>query len=292
MKAKGMKYVSLAPTNKAANIIGGQTIHKFVIQHSKNHLQNLDIDYIFIDEISMMQSDFYKFFSSLQRLKPDLKFIIVGDFNQIPPVNDKKDFDYKSSCVLFELCGGNRISLSKCRRADDTLFNMLKDDNIMKLTKDDFNTDLKTDIHICFSNRKRKEINKNMMMMKCKRRKTIKLEAIHTDERTQDVTLFVGCPVIAKKNNKTMGFVNNDQFVIQSISKTTITLQDTNDNTLDIKTMDFQRFFCVAFCITTHSSQGGTIDVPYTIHEFNNMDKKLKYVALSRSTSKNNINIL
>ena len=61
MKEKGLKFISLAPTNKAANIIQGQTIHKFVIQHTKNHLQHMDLNYVFIDEISMMQSDFYKF---------------------------------------------------------------------------------------------------------------------------------------------------------------------------------------------------------------------------------------
>ena len=38
--------------------------------------------------------------------------------------------------------------------------------------------------------------------------------------------------------------------------------------------------------------QGATIDTPYTIHEFDMMDKKLRYVALSRSTDKNNINVL
>ena len=113
MTENKMKFVSLAPTNKAANIISGQTIHRFVIQHSKKHLQDLDVDYIFIDEISMVSSSFYKFFSSLQRLKPDIRFIIVGDFNQLAPVNDKKEFHYKNSYVLYELCQGNRISLSK-----------------------------------------------------------------------------------------------------------------------------------------------------------------------------------
>ena len=35
-----------------------------------------------------------------------------------------------------------------------------------------------------------------------------------------------------------------------------------------------------------------SIDKPYTIHEFNRMDKKLKYVALSRATNYENINII
>ncbi len=41
-----------------------------------------------------------------------------------------------------------------------------------------------------------------------------------------------------------------------------------------------------------HSVQGMSIDKPYTIHEFNRMDQKLKYVALSRATKHENINII
>ena len=290
MTENKLKYVSLAPTNKASNIISGQTIHRFVIQHSKKHLQDLDVDYIFIDEISMVSSSFYKFFSSLQRLKPDIRFIIVGDFNQLAPVNDKKEFDYKNSYVLYELCQGNRISLSKCRRSDDTLFNMLQDENIMKLQKNDFNKEM-TDVHICFTNKTRKHVNHQMMKKMSNNKKTVSLKAIPTDDRTQDVSLFVGCPVIAKKNCKSKGFVNNDQFVIGAICKEFIMLQEKN-RTLEIKTEEFQRNFCLAYCITTHSSQGATIDTPYTIHEFDMMDKRLRYVALSRSTDKNNINVL
>ena len=47
--------------------------------------------------------------------------------------------------------------------------------------------------------------------------------------------------------------------------------------------------------IATHSCQGMTINEPYTIHDFDRMHKKLKYVALSRATKKRkykyNINI-
>ena len=127
------------------------------------------------------------------------------------------------------------------------------------------------------------------MMKKMSRNKqTVSLKAIPTGDRTQDVSLFVGCPVIAKRNCKSNGFVNNDQFVIGAISEEFIMLQE-KDRTLEIKTEDVQRNFCVAYCITTHSSQGATIDTPYTIHEFDMMDKRLRYVALSRSTDKNNI---
>ena len=52
--------------------------------------------------------------------------------------------------------------------------------------------------------------------------------------------------------------------------------------------------FYVAFCITIHKSQGSTFDHPYTIHDWGHpsFDNRLKYVALSRTTKLENINVL
>ena len=50
--------------------------------------------------------------------------------------------------------------------------------------------------------------------------------------------------------------------------------------------------FNVAYCITTHKAQGATFDEPYTIHEFEKFDERLRYVALSRSTDIQLINII
>ena len=65
-----------------------------------------------------------------------------------------------------------------------------------------------------------------------------------------------------------------------------------NDNTLDIEFNNFQKFFLPAFSMTCHCAQGLTINEPYSIHEFHKMDKKLKYVALSRSKKHEYINIM
>ena len=62
--------------------------------------------------------------------------------------------------------------------------------------------------------------------------------------------------------------------------------------TLIINADNFQYLFRIGYAFTTHSSQGMSIDKPYTIHEFNRMSKKLKYVALSRSTKHEYINIM
>ena len=59
---KEIEYITLAPTNKAAGIVGGQTIHKYISSQSRKSLTASKISYIFIDEISMIPEYFYKFF--------------------------------------------------------------------------------------------------------------------------------------------------------------------------------------------------------------------------------------
>jgi hypothetical protein len=101
MDKRGLKHKSLAPTNKAARIIDGRTIHKFATKtQSTKALDQLQVDYIIVDEISMVPEKFYKFFISMKRVKPNLKFIVVGDFGQFLPVKDRLEgCDYMGSCA-------------------------------------------------------------------------------------------------------------------------------------------------------------------------------------------------
>jgi ATP-dependent exoDNAse (exonuclease V) alpha subunit len=50
--------------------------------------------------------------------------------------------------------------------------------------------------------------------------------------------------------------------------------------------------FRLAYCITTHSAQGATYDFEYSIYDWELMNKRLKFVALSRATSESLINIM
>ena len=59
MDKRKIKYVSVAPTNKACRIIKGKTIHKFIASFNITHFKKLKYEYIFIDEISMFQEIFY-----------------------------------------------------------------------------------------------------------------------------------------------------------------------------------------------------------------------------------------
>ena len=255
-------------------------------------LKQNDVQYVFVDEISMVPEMFYKFFITMKRIKPEIKFIIAGDFEQLLPVNDRVEgCDYKNSHALYELCDGNRLQLTTCRRSDDRLFNMLLKPNIGNIKATDFPEEF-TQRHICFTNETRKKVNAVMMKQHAKKAKKnksgiLELSALDYSQNSQDVKLTAGTPLIARVNNKDHDICNNEMWVITKINKTkgTITIKEEDgDRTMDIDNNEVQKLFNPAWCITCHKSQGSTYNHTYTIHEFSKMDNRMRYVALSRST--------
>ena len=96
-------------------------------------------------------------------------------------------------------------------------------------------------------------------------------------------------PVIARIT--TDNFSNNDQFTVKQVAADVIILTD-GHATMEIETADFTRCFNLSYCITIHSCQGQSYDFPYTIYQFDMLDARLKYVAISRSTKKEYINMI
>ena len=293
------QYTCLCPTNLAALIAGGMTIHKFSTKLKKqSQVEHLDLDYIFVDEVSMLTEAFYKFLMMIKKVRTDIKFIISGDYNQLKPVNDRISIhtDYANSPCLFELADYNKIELTKCRRADDTLYNLIKFDNIPNVKPSDFTEtdEYKNDINICFTNKKRIEINhiKMKALYKKKHRKGLELEGLSYDDRSQAVMLYRGVPIISKVNNEELGVFNNQRYKITKLDSFTITFEDDLKHEFKVSVKDFQKFFLVAYATTTHSAQGMSIGEPYTIHEWDRMDQRLKYVALSRSRDIKYIHIM
>ena len=300
MDKRELKFASVAPTNKAARIIKGITINKFVAKHPAKILHKLQLDYLIIDEISMMHEVFYKYLLILQKMKPNIRFIVAGNFDQLLPVNDRvsrhSEFDYYNSPALFELCSGNRLELTKCRRADDACFKKVHPNNISNLKSSDF-TNVFTDRHLSFSNKRRIEINKKLMDSEVARKKgktSLALDKLEYDKNSQDVRLLAGTPIIATTSNLKLEIYNNETFIIKQIqhSKQNIVIVDDAGATKDICFDDFQRMFYVAYCITIHKAQGVSYDHAYTIHEWHKLDARLKYVALSRTMKLEYINVI
>jgi hypothetical protein len=174
MKKAGKTYQLLAPTNIAArHDIGGMTIHKFMgindthQDEGKMSMKISNFDYIIVDEDSMMG---YTFLTLFQRAKMNSKktiFIFLGDFRQLPPVSEERnslgeDLDYHNSYVKMYMCDFNCLKLTINKRSNDTMWE-LADAAYEKGIVDwkdygDFDV-FDAHIHVCFTNRKRKEIN-------------------------------------------------------------------------------------------------------------------------------------
>ena len=99
-------------------------------------------------------------------------------------------------------------------------------------------------------------------------------------------------PIMAYKTNNKMNIVNNERFIIDTIINGVIYYSNKMKKQQEIKVDEFQNYFYVAYASTIHKSQACTFDFSYTIHEWEKLDQRLKYVALSRATDKKKINIM
>ncbi len=132
------QLLRLTPTNVSALLINGTTLDKFVYSFTSGgktmSKKYSKIKYIFVDEISMVKCLFYQVLLTLKHFNPNIKFIISGDFYQLPPVMDKVQKEgiddtkiYEYSRALFELVDGMKLTLNKCKRSDDTLYNLCEE---------------------------------------------------------------------------------------------------------------------------------------------------------------------
>ena len=286
----------MAPTNKAARLIGGKTIHSLLYkyQHSKTALFGslAGIQYIFLDEVSMLCAQFYQLLILIKRTFQDMKFIIIGDFRQLAPVCDTwSGTDYKGSAALFSLCGGNRVQLTKCRRADDVLFNLCKD--ISQVDISDFPVTEKTYLNLAYRHSTRIRVNRDCQIRFLENHtEYLFIPKDDKNKKTQDVMLCVGTPIVCFKTSKKMDILNSERFTVESWSEETIVITD-GDREVEFKVSQFHQYFYLAFCLTVHSSQGETFTERYTIYDwsFFHFEERARYVALSRATDIKNIQI-
>ena len=172
----------------------------------------------------------------LKHQRPDIKLIIVGDFEQLAPVCDRINesvtqvnkrqfttyFDYKNSGALFELCDGNRIELTTCRRADKELYNLCLDVENIDVSKFGSKS---CKVNLSFTNKKRMEVNKFYMNLAEKKKaskiKPLLIPKLKYDANSQDMKLFVNTPIIARKTSKNLNILNNQTGKITKINTDT-----------------------------------------------------------------------
>jgi len=309
LEKKNKVVYKTATTNSATRLIDDcSTLHKCIgldnnaELYTYKHLQKFkNVDYMIIDEYSMLTSEMYKILSMIKR-KYDVKYIIVGDSNQLPAIEEMKR-DYDNTYVLKYLCDCNRRILTENKRSDsimwDIYHNILDGDDVQN--KFNKTNRLNTDLHICLTNKMRHNINNTIMRRKVKKKKKFikldKLDKVINKKRLSlyEMIIYKDLPVVCKENNKKLDICNNERFVVTNfnVKKKKIIIKNELEKQIELSFFQFQIYMEIGYAITAYVSQGQTFTQPYTIHEWNHWhsSKNWQLVTVSRTTNKNNIYI-
>jgi hypothetical protein len=311
--ALGGSIKRLAPTHKACLVLrGAQTIHSFLgigtdgcINISCVKLiKGRQILYVLIDEMSMINEFLWKRLVELKRLT-GLIFILVGDRRQCKPIEvdprneGRKYFDHPAVRYLVNF---NRVELTVVHRYDMELKKALN--HVMDLDQASFPYK-ETRLNISYYNGTRKYVNHICNLRYKPEEGCFLIEACKTDEYTQDVLMHVGLPLISRESTKDGAILNNEDFEVVSCDPGRVVCrsmrmapepdEEGRDvavvNDVVVETRRFHESFLMAYCITTHKSQGNTFDVDFTIWEWHAMEEELRYTSMSRGKRVGQISI-
>lgn len=298
---------SMSFTNKASRNIMGTTIHKLLHITSAGTIPRKTMNslkrykYFVIDEIGMISSKLWKFLMLMKKENPKAIFILIGDWRQLPPIEEfrEDDLDVFNHPVVKYLCNGNAIELTERQRYDKELWDYLErgvENDDWSGLKEEFikYEDIYNNKSICYYNRTRVRINKICMEYFKEQTDNIYLEHNIEDvkDKRQSVYLYNGLPIMAWKNCVKLGIVNSEEFIVSSYDdeKIYITRNELGED-LEIDIEDFHNYFVPNYCATTHKSQGATYKDKVILWDWNRLvsNKKIVYTACSRATKFDNL---
>jgi hypothetical protein len=176
------------------------------------------------------------------------------------------------------------VKLTKFRRADDALFNLIWwFDSIPNLTSKDFQSTSHITCYLCdiYAILARGEF---VLIRHWWIVKLLVTKVQISELKCQHVTSQIDTPAIGKINSDTIRTWNNERFNIVGIEGDVKTIQNNYKrfNFNAAEKLDISQIFRVAY-----AGQEVTINQPYWIHQWNRYTNIMKYVVLSRATTRN-----
>jgi hypothetical protein len=272
----------IAPTNKAALNIQGKTIHRFLKMDASGQVSKKTFlrlrqqkPLIVLDECSMVSGKLWAMLLDVKRYT-GCPFLIMGDLRQCAPVEDTGLSHYFDHPAVKTLASFQRVDLTKTYRYDETMKTL--SDNIDRVPRS--KTTKPTRLKLCYTNKTRKTINERWNRAEAPAG-SVYVPAPEKDEHTQGVYLYKGLPCIARKTVKGGdALINNETYDLVDVGDTLrfITTRPNDEgqpeqHEFTCKREDFHEFYLMAYCITTHKAQGQTFTEPFTIYDWNIMDR-------------------
>ncbi|KAJ3050046.1 hypothetical protein HK097_008976 [Rhizophlyctis rosea] len=320
-----------ASTHKAALIVGGKTVHSalyfdsrtaaFLVNMRKEEL--IHVRYIVIDEAGMLPWYVIRSLVTFKRNNPRLRFIIIMDPTQLPPVEHRirhMKYDMTENPLMMELCDHNRIHLTVNHRNKDLvrLYDLLANGEDVTLH---VGKEVDTDFHIVFDNWRRRLLGQKVaekLSRKGNRKRHI-LRGRDRDGVGKELLLFEGVRLYTTmtvqgaaekgetdaKNEKRGGvspttsnvhkYVNQEDFRVMSIDDKYVKLHSLTrkapKHIIKVEKDRVFRDFEYAYARTMYGVQGVTLEEPYTIHRWEHLQPSDRNVPIGRARETSYINI-
>lgn len=307
----GKTFKTLAHTNVAARLIGGETIHKgcdidTVTGECRTHVKRMfHPDYYIIDEISMVGTRFLNIFADIKATKPDTRFIFLGDFHQLPPVGEEH-LEFGGSHIIKALCGFQYWCLERNYRADGALptylqrITQMENEQILRSARKRFGAVATITDEMCYAwnlgynnlDNQGGKINHILNKRHCE------LEERVGQPKGWDYILVIGMRVLATSEVKSLKIHNNSMLVVRGFDGDHITAYDpVFGDVYKISVRIFVKKFVAGYYTTVHKAQGQTLRGQVYIHQLARMlswgkSYKQVYVAFGRATSQDKITIV
>ena len=297
LQNRGYKVLFVVPTNNLKQECGAEamTINKFFgISYGDERLEKFDysdVDVIVFDEIIFHNVGKWALIWDFCKNNPDKIVVATGDTNQLKNperVSNVMSFEkYADHCInlIFE----NNITLYECKRLKteedrkklyDIKGMIMNNEPILNVIEKYFGWSDGNEIcenNIAYTNKTCREVSSRMRKMK-----GIEDEYV------------IGEEVICRKyvKNKGMKFNVNFKFRVSNIVGNIVVLQNVATNekqNIELKVL--RKHFIYAYCYTTHSKQGCSVDDDIVIYDWSKWycSKNWYWTSVSRARDLNRV---
>ncbi|OUQ15014.1 hypothetical protein B5E87_00135 [Massilimicrobiota sp. An142] len=307
----------LSPTGRVADALSKkinddrcicQTIHRGIGLNNLEYvgsLKDINTDYVIVDECSMIDIILFKYL--IQHINKNSKLILVGDYNQLPPIGGCNIFkklvqaDFNSSFNIFKI-KLNEIhrlsSISSIIKNSQNIINgckttdLITDNNFYYIDAGNFDTE-KIAIKAIDNFIKQRNVNIDDIMILNPNNNFVRNinKKIQEKYNLENCSIKIGNRVFKKgdkvvqiKNNYDIGVFNGNVGKIIDISCDNIIVD------FDSKIVKYDKNMAkeldIAYAITIHKSQGSEAQYVFVIIDKNSknmLNMNLIYTAITRA---------
>ena len=235
----------------------------------------------------------------IKTTKPSIRFVLSGDFRQLPPIEEEGLYDYFNHSVIKYICDYTRIELTAIKRYDTELYEFSEkiwNDEIdghylLAQTKNNMASIYQAECNICWTNNTRKNINKKCNEWHSKKAVNSLFVEYTGDvnKYNENIILYDGVKLLCNATNKKLDIRKNETLIVDRFDDENIYI---GEKVIPIPRL--HTLFILGYAITCYKAQGDTYDGVINIFETEKLmeDKRFLYTAVTRTRNFKNINLM